>query len=217
LAESIFAMGIFSSKRKGNGGLSVQPRSASSGSSKIPATVKVVLLGDVGVGKTSLLLRYVTNTFANEISSDHLEKQVTIDGQPVTLELWDTRGQERFRTVTSSYYRKTGAAVIIFDVTDLNSFESIPAWRHEIARYAGEETPTIIVATKCDVADKRVIPQDEIARCAKNTGCPVFEASAKEGTSVDQVFNALCDLIKAHYSKAAKPSMLKESIVNAPV
>ena len=119
------------------------------------------MLGDSGVGKTSLLTRFVKNDFRPEtrstISAAFLERRVELDEETVRLEVWDTAGQERFRTITSSYYRGAHGIIIVYDITDEDSYNNVKQWLNEIDRYASEKVDKLLVGNKADLSDKRKV------------------------------------------------------------
>ena len=135
------------------------------GSEVIENGEKVVIIGDASVGKTSLILRYVNNTFSDNvkptIGCDHYDKDVTVANQTVKLSIWDTAGQERFRGLSSSYYKKARCVIVVFDITKKSSFDKIDFWRDEIANYAEADVLVILVGNKVDLQDKRVILKED--------------------------------------------------------
>jgi len=156
---------------------------------------KILILGDAGVGKSCLLLRYTDNTykdgFISTIGVDFKLKQLELEGKQVRLKIWDTAGQERFRTITSSYYRGADGIILVYDVTDVNALEGVRQWLNEINRYAANEADRILVGNKIDnKADKRIetVTAEEFA---EGLGFTFFETSAKEGTGVNEMFQAL--------------------------
>ena len=117
--------------------------------------LKVIILGDSGVGKTSLMNQYVNRKFSNQykatIGADFLTKDITLDdNRQVTLQIWDTAGQERFRTITSSYYRGAHGIIVVYDVTDQDSFDNVKQWLQEIERYASENVKKLLRGSKVD-------------------------------------------------------------------
>ncbi|KAK9213918.1 hypothetical protein WN944_005904 [Citrus x changshan-huyou] len=143
---------------------------------------KVVLIGDSGVGNSNLLSRFTRNEFCLESKStigvefatrtlqddsyvdsyistigvDFKIRTVELDGKTIKLQIWDTAGQERFRTITSSYYRAHGI-IIVYDVTEMESFNNVKQWLNEIDRYANDSVCKLLVGNKCDLAENKVV------------------------------------------------------------
>ncbi|CAA3005373.1 ras-related RABD2a [Olea europaea subsp. europaea] len=117
---------------------------------------------------------------------------------------WDTAGQERFRTITSSYYRGAHGIIIVYDVTDQESFNNVKQWLNEIDRYASESVNKLLVGNKCDLADNRAISYDTAKAFADEIGIPFMETSAKNATNVEQAFMAMAADIKTRM--ASQPS-----------
>ena len=146
---------------------------------------KVVIIGDASVGKTSILLRYVNNTFSDNIKPtigcDHYEKEVDIEGgQKIKLSIWDTAGQDRFRGLASSYYKRAKCVVLVFDITKKSSFEKLDFWRDEIMNFADENILVVVVGNKTDLMDKRTVMQEEIDAYVKKYEYFYLETSALE-------------------------------------
>jgi len=156
--------------------------------------VKVVCIGDSGVGKSCLVKQLCERTFEDShVSTIGVDFAVTtkkVEDRTVKLQIWDTAGQERFRTVTLAYYRGAQAAVIVFDVTCRESFESVPNWFNEVRKYTEEGTPIIIIANKVDQETKRVVSIRETEELVKNldANVHVIETSAKTSRNVDAAF-----------------------------
>ena len=135
---------------------------------------KILILGDAGVGKSCLLLRYTDNTykdgFISTIGVDFKLKQLEVDGKQVRLKIWDTAGQERFRTITSSYYRGADGIILVYDVTDVNALEGVRQWLNEINRYAANEADRILVGNKIDAKSEKKIDTDTAAEFADGLG-----------------------------------------------
>ena len=121
--------------------------------------LKVIILGDSGVGKTSLMNQYVNKKFSNQykatIGADFLTKEVMVDDRLVTMQIWDTAGQERFRTITSTYYRGTHGVIVVYDVTSGESFANVKRWLHEIDQNC-DVVNRILVGNKNDDPDRKV-------------------------------------------------------------
>merc|ERR1712199_136064 len=122
---------------------------------------KLLLIGDSGVGKSCLLLRFADDTYAESyistIGVDFKIRTIQLDGKTIKLQIWDTAGQERFRTITSSYYRGAHGIIVVYDITDADSFGNVKQWLEEIQRYACEGVNKLMVGNKCDLASKRKV------------------------------------------------------------
>ena len=153
---------------------------------------KILLLGDSGVGKSSIILRYTDNTFSsnlmNSIGVDFKLKNIPVDDKRVKLQIWDTAGQERFRTITTSYYKGAQAIMIVFDLTDKDSFDHLKNWMSDIDRFAKEGVMKILVGNKADLDYKRVISSDTAKEFARKYGIEYLETSAKESVNIEDLF-----------------------------
>jgi len=162
---------------------------------------KILLIGDSGVGKSCLLLRFADDTYTeNYISTigvDFKIRTLEIDGKTVKLQIWDTAGQERFRTITSSYYRGAHGIIIVYDVTNNESFGNVEQWLQEIERYASENVDKLLVGNKCDLETKKVVTNEVGERFAKSVGMKFVETSAKVSTNVEEAFLAMATQIKS--------------------
>ncbi|KAK9804093.1 hypothetical protein WJX73_006456 [Symbiochloris irregularis] len=171
---------------------------------------KVLLVGDSGVGKTSLLQRFSEGSFDEAspptIGVDFRLKYVDLQGKRIKLTVWDTAGQERFRTLTSSYYRGAHGIVYLFDVTREETFEGIKeVWMPEVAMYSTLEHPaTMVIANKIDLESEREVSREQATAFSRQNGCLFVETSAKADVAVRQAFEEL--LLKILDS----PSLLKE-------
>ncbi|URE19494.1 GTP-binding protein [Musa troglodytarum] len=154
---------------------------------------KLLLIGDSGVGKSCLLLRFAKI------------RTVELDGKTAKLQIWDTAGQERFRTITSSYYRGAHGIIVVYDVTDQESFNNVKQWLNEIDRYASENVNKLLVGNKCDLTANKVVPYETAKAFADEIGIPFLETSAKNATNVGQAFMAMTAAIKN--KMASQPGM----------
>jgi len=164
-----------------------------------------VLIGDSGVGKSCLLLRFAddafTESYISTIGVDFRFRTVKIDKKTVKLQIWDTAGQERFRTITSAYYRGADGIIMVYDVTTQESFNHVNDWLNEVNRYASEGTCKLLVGNKSDRTDK-VVQHDTAKAFADNLGIPFLETSAKNASNVEQAFLTMAsELIRIRDSR----------------
>lgn len=161
---------------------------------------KLLLIGDSGVGKSCLLLRFADDTYTESyistIGVDFKIRTIELDGKTIKLQIWDTAGQERFRTITSSYYRGAHGIIVVYDVTDQESFNNVKQWLHEIERYASENVNKLLVGNKCDLTAKKVVDYTTAKEFADSIGIPFLETSAKNATNVEQAFMTMAAEIK---------------------
>ncbi|KAL8554034.1 hypothetical protein ACS0TY_002317 [Phlomoides rotata] len=122
---------------------------------------KLLLIGDSSVGKSCLLLRFADDSYVDSyistIGVDFKIRTVELDGKTIKLQIWDTAGQERFRTITSSYYRGAHGIIIVYDVTEMESFNNVKQWLNEIDRYANDSVCKLLVGNKCDLVESKVV------------------------------------------------------------
>ncbi|XP_007453607.1 PREDICTED: ras-related protein Rab-26 [Lipotes vexillifer] len=177
------------------------------GSDFYDVAFKVMLVGDSGVGKTCLLVRFkdgafLAGTFISTVGIDFRNKVLDVDGMKVKLQIWDTAGQERFRSVTHAYYRDAHALLLLYDVTNKASFDSIQAWLTEIQEYAQHDVVLMLLGNKVDSAQERVVKREDGEKLAKEYGLPFMETSAKMGLNVDLAFMAIAKELKQRCMKA---------------
>lgn len=160
-------------------------------------TLKVVLVGDTQVGKSSILNRFVDENFKPETNSTigaaFYVKLVDTQKERIRLQLWDTAGQEKYRSLAPMYYRQAQVALIVYDVTSRQSFDSIEKWRDEIEEKAQECVYIVLVANKIDCEDDRVISSNMGEAKTKELGINLYhETSAMNGTGINKMFINLC-------------------------
>uniref|UniRef100_A0A7S4PH67 Uncharacterized protein n=1 Tax=Guillardia theta TaxID=55529 RepID=A0A7S4PH67_GUITH len=175
-------------------------------SSEYDYLFKLLLIGDSGVGKSCLLLRFADDTYTESyistIGVDFKIRTLELDGKTVKLQIWDTAGQERFRTITSSYYRGAHGIIVVYDVTDQESFNNVKQWMNEIDRYANDKVNKMLVGNKSDLASKRAVDTSVAKEYADSLGIPFLETSAKDSTNVEQAFITMAAEIKARMAQA---------------
>uniref|UniRef100_A0AAV2JAM6 Ras-related protein Rab-6A n=1 Tax=Knipowitschia caucasica TaxID=637954 RepID=A0AAV2JAM6_KNICA len=152
---------------------------------------KLVFLGEQSVGKTSLITRFMYDSFDNTyqatIGIDFLSKTMYLEDRTIRLQLWDTAGQERFRSLIPSYIRDSAAAVVVYDITNVNSFQQTTKWIDDVRTERGGDVIIMLVGNKTDLADKRQVSIEEGERKAKELNVMFIETSAKAGYNVKQV------------------------------
>lgn len=171
-------------------------------------TLKVILIGNSGVGKSSFMSRYVNHRFTNlyraTIGTDFLSKSETIDGVCVTLQIWDTAGTERFQSLGTPLYRGAHCCMLVFDVTSRASFSSLEQWRKEFLIQGEPEDPKqfpfIVVGNKTDLPDREVSQRLALQWC-ENVGAEYFEGSAKEDVDVERPFQRAAQMGLQQYKK----------------
>ncbi|XP_043913372.1 ras-related protein Rab-6A-like isoform X3 [Protopterus annectens] len=153
---------------------------------------KLVFLGEQSVGKTSLITRFMYDSFDNTyqatIGIDFLSKTMYLEDRTVRLQLWDTAGQERFRSLIPSYIRDSTIAVVVYDITNLNSFQQTSKWIDDVRTERGSDVIIMLVGNKTDLADKRQVSIEEGERKARELNILYVETSAKAGYNVKQLF-----------------------------
>lgn len=156
---------------------------------------KILLIGDSSVGKSCILLRFADDTFTESFIStigvDFKIKTIELDKKLIKLQIWDTAGQERFKTITSSYYRGAHAIIVVYDITDTNSFMHVENWLKECDKYASGNVLKMLIGNKCDIPHKRVISYNDGKQLAENYGIKFLEISAKKNIKVDDVFTTI--------------------------
>ena len=171
---------------------------------------KLLLIGDSGVGKSNMLLR-----FADDVYRDNLDSTIgvdfkictqTVDGKTVKMQVWDTAGQERFRTIAASYYRGAHGIVVAYDVTDRKSFENVRMWMQEIEKYVQGDVSRLLVGNKSDLSSKRCITHDEGKCLADELGVQFLETSAKDNSNILESFSSLCRDMLAHVGPPGCPA-----------
>ena len=168
---------------------------------------KLLLIGDSGVGKSCLLLRFADDTYTESyistIGVDFKIRTIELEGKTVKLQIWDTAGQERFRTITSSYYRGAHGIIVVYDVTDEATVNNVKQWLQEIERYACEGVNKLLVGNKADLTGSKQVDYEAAKQFADQLNIPFLETSAKDATNVEQAFLTMAKQIKDRMGASA--------------
>ena len=178
---------------------------------------KVLLLGDSSVGKTCFLLRYCDKSFQDvhlsTIGLDYRLKSMTLkNNKNIKLQIWDTAGQDRFRAITKNYYKGANGIILIYDVTNMQTYENVKNWITQIKEEASPNVIIYLVGNKIDVPDEqRLIKAEDGQKIADEFNLPFKEASAKDGTNINEIFQELLEEIDEKYSKIEAPKGEKKN------
>ncbi|KAL8671726.1 MAG: hypothetical protein Q9168_003771 [Polycauliona sp. 1 TL-2023] len=171
----------------------------SSGYSNPLKKFKLVFLGEQSVGKTSLITRFMYDSFDNmyqaTIGIDFLSKTMYLEDRTVRLQLWDTAGQERFRSLIPSYIRDSSVAVVVYDISSLKSFQNTRKWVDDVRGERGNDVIIVLVGNKTDLGDKREVTQQMGEEEAKRCGALFVETSAKAGANVKGLFRKIAQAL----------------------
>ena len=178
-------------------------------STETDAVYKILLLGDSEVGKSCFLMRYSDNVFVENyittIGLDYKLKYVQLDtGETIKVQLWDTAGQDRYRTIAKNYYKGSHGILLLYDVTKLSSFENIREWIKDIKEEVYEKAIIFLIGNKIDKTTERKITTEQGTKLAEEYNLPFFEASAKSGENVDEIFKFLYKKISEVYIEIQK-------------
>ena len=178
---------------------------------------KVLLLGDSTVGKTCFLLRYCDKTFEDAhlttVGLDYrLKSMILKNGKNVKLQIWDTAGQDRFRAITKNYYKGANGIILIYDVTNIQSYENVKNWIAQIKESANQNVIIYLVGNKIDVKEEdRCVKTEDGKKIAEEFNLPFFESSAKNGININEIFEQIVEKIDEVYSKLEPQKTTKKN------
>ena len=177
--------------------------------------MKLLTIGESAVGKTSLILRYFDGKFGENyyqtIGIDFKSKQVIIDDEPIRLVVWDSAGQEKFRTITQSYYRDSDGILVVFDVSSRDSFSKVRIWVQSIKDTMTTPYDVILVGNKSDLPE-HFVTTEEAEELAQELGMKYIETSAKTGSNVDAAFYELATMVKRRKDANNTPHVEKMNV-----
>ena len=185
---------------------------------------KLLLIGDSGVGKTSLLLGYSDNNFNNNfiptIGIDFKIKTIELHGKKIKLQIWDTAGQERFISITTSYYRGAMGIMLVYDVTNSKSFDNIAKWLRNIQEHSNPDVEKMILGNKCDMEDRRVVSKARGEAISHENGVRFLETSAKTNVNIDRAFieltkSILVKIVDVQEARRTLPPISNQSSIKS--
>ncbi len=153
---------------------------------------KYIIIGDSFVGKSKILLRYTNNTynenFVITIGAEFGAKTINIDGQEIRIQIWDTAGMENFKSITRSYYKNSICALIVYDISNKDSFKNVLNWIEDCKVFSPKNILLVLIGNKCDLEEKRQVSIEEGKKVAEENDMIFFETSAKDNINIDEVF-----------------------------
>ena len=156
---------------------------------------KVLFVGDTSVGKTQIINKFVNNSFKEDYktttSASCVLKSVEYNGEKIKLELWDSPGQEKYKSITENFYKGSQLIVLVYTVDDKNTFENIQNWVNDVKNNTTENPRFLLVGNKCDLKEGRQVTKEEAEEYAKKYNMEFIEVSAKEGTNIEKMFNSI--------------------------
>ncbi|EWM29666.1 ras-related protein rab-5b [Nannochloropsis gaditana] len=164
-----------------------------------PREIKLVIIGDSGVGKSSLVLRFVTQSFKpfseSTIGASFMSKVIELDGQTVKVQIWDTAGQEKYKSLAPMYYRGAAAAIVVYDITRRESFGTLQRWVSELQEKGPRDLRIMVAGNKKDLEGDRQVAAEEAEAYAESIGARYMETSAKDDMAVQDLFLSLCQQV----------------------
>ena len=183
---------------------------------KIP-TLKISIIGDSSIGKSCLIYRYIENFFDTyslpTVGIDFYTKRIIVDDENYKLHIFDLAGQERFRSIVTSYYRQNHGIILAFDITNKESFDNLKRWVAEIDKYSDLNVSIILVGTKLDLQSKREISVEQASEYAKDLRVNYYEISSKDNINIDKVFIDITRQIKLYFDMEKYKNLEKERII----
>eukprot|EP01118_Nematostelium_gracile_P004644 TRINITY_DN154_c0_g1_i2.p1 TRINITY_DN154_c0_g1~~TRINITY_DN154_c0_g1_i2.p1 ORF type:complete len:200 (-),score=63.58 TRINITY_DN154_c0_g1_i2:65-664(-) len=187
------------------GGSEPQPIKAPAKNLPYKYLFKYIIVGDTAVGKSCLLLQFTDKRFQPihdlTIGVEFGSRMINVEGNQVKLQIWDTAGQEKFRSITRSYYRGTSGAILAYDITRRDTFDHLTEWLEDCKKYSNPNIVIMLIGNKCDLEEKRQVSREEGEKFARDNGLFFLETSAKTDQNVDEAFIATA---KSIYEKAEK-------------
>ena len=160
---------------------------------------KIIIVGESSVGKSNIILRYLTGEFdpntTSTLGAELSNKYLKIKDISTKIQIWDTAGQERYHAILSSYFKGAHGCFIVYDITNEQTFDKVEEWLRRVKENANKDVSFILVGNKCDLENSRAISKEKGEEKAKNLNCPFFETSARSEINIKEIFNAMLDNI----------------------
>ena len=160
---------------------------------------KMILIGDSGVGKSNILSRYINNSFSETTRStvgvELSAKVEEINNTKIKIQIWDTAGQERYKSITKTYYKGAKGALIVYDITNKDSFKNVDKWINDLKESGDDDVSILIVGNKCDLEASREVTTDEVKKKAELYKMAYCETSALKGENIDNAFRTLIKIV----------------------
>jgi small GTP-binding protein len=194
----------------------------SQGDDNYDEKIKIMIIGESKIGKTSLISRYCNNKFIggaylSTIGIDFQIKNLVINKKNIRLQIWDTAGQERYRNIAKNYFQSSDGFIIVYDISDIESFEKLDYWIEQIKTNSQENIKMILFGNKCDLIDDRQIKKEEGEEYAKTKKIKFFEVSAKDGTNVNEAFEYFVNDILNSFSQTENYKKRKSKMLSVPI
>jgi len=177
--------------------------------------LKLIILGDSGVGKTNIIQRYISDTFNTEtratVGVEFFVKNYRVNNDIIKLEIWDTAGQERYKSITSAYYKGSRGALIVYDITRTITFEDIEKWKNEINEKVKGSLKLMLIGNKCDLKDERKVSIEEALEKAKLLNIPLMETSALDSTNIQKAFESILKEMYKEFKKEKKKEKIEKN------
>ncbi|XP_061173051.1 ras-related protein Rab-13-like [Saccostrea echinata] len=159
--------------------------------------MRLLLVGETGVGKTCVLCRYASEEFIDShittIGIDFKMKTISVGGKTIKVQIWDTAGQERFESITKQFYRRAQGIILVYDITSKMSFEAVPKWLDYVKQFAREDVSVLLMGNKKDKEDNRQVAEEEAKKFAEENKLLFYETSAKDSINLEKAFYSLCE------------------------
>ena len=176
--------------------------------------MKLILVGDSGVGKTNILSKYLKNDFDPDskatVGVEFGTKNIEIDNKRIKVQIWDTAGQERYKSITSAYYKGSKGAFVVYDITRKTTFDNVDKWINELKNNGSEGVFIMLVGNKSDLKEKREISEEEVKKKAELYNVAFCETSALEGNNIEYAFESLINEITKKVEKEKEKNIIKK-------